>query len=573
MNNPRLVRRTSVLAGSLIVLVLALVGLAIVTGLRGFVVTTPSMGTTLPVGTLAITSPESSPVLDDVVAFTVDNRVYTHRIVDAKPGGYLTQGDLNGAPDGWNVARPDIIGVVVWAAPGFGWIITIAPWFIAGVLVVDLAIRFTKTPRADRWWIRVGASSLLFTTLGLWFRPWFNMTLLNWVPEGDAGVRMHVVNTGLFPLDVTGKVLRSGEDAVVSVTAHSAPGRFTLTPLPALETWQWVLVGLFCLIPIAVACRAHTRPSLPDGVPSRPLTLIAAVAASVLAVTAILTLTAHATFAAAITDSATTAGTNSYFTCQAAEAAADPTAMFAWRLAPSNIAGVPITTTESNLTGTGYTGTYTNTNLLTPLTVSSTAGCTRDAPRQAANFAGSTCLATPGIGTAPNSFSYEAWMNASPGSTGPIIGAGSGGTAAEGSFERTLLLLNDGRLAVYLFPDDSSGGSGISYASTASGTSYADSQWHHVVFTASFTPSPLQTQWVFYVDGQQASSGIWPRQSYNNYASWYWHAGCSGIRRSAPGAAPGSPANYLTARLQYLAVYNVALTPPQVSRHYQAGRP
>ncbi|SEE10056.1 LamG-like jellyroll fold domain-containing protein [Ruania alba] len=547
-----------VVAG-LVVLVGILTLIGFLNGYRAFTISSPSMGTELPVGSVVVTQAQSSYAPGEIITFAIDDRVYTHRVVGAEPGGLRTQGDLNGAPDGWLVESSQIIGAATWSAPGLGWLVLVAPWLLVIAMLVETALRLTRTDPRNRWWIRLGSAAVAFTVVSLWFRIWFNMVLLGWTPNADGtGVLMRVVNTGLFPLDAGGTVLGSGEDSTIETTTQSA-GRFVLTPLPALTPWQWVLVGGFCLLPFLVVLlkwRLATRGSeqARSGLRGAPVAIAAL--ATVLVVATLLSQTSQAAFTASITNAASS-GTRSFFTCAQAQTAEDPGALFAWRMSPATA------TSEHDLTGQGNTGTYDNTSY----NIVDDAACARDTPQQSVAFTGSTCLATRAQGTAPSSFSYEAWIKAEPNASGPIIGASSTGTVNANSFERTLFLTQDGRIMLYLFPQSRDNGA-VTWPITPSGQSYNDSQWHHVVVTVDYDSVATETTWTFYVDGENVRTGTWNQEPYHGYSTWYWNAGCSNTRGGSP---VSRPAKYFTGQLQFLAVYDSALSPDQVERHHRAG--
>src|SRR5664279_5294756 len=125
---------TSVSAGILLV-VLVFVGL-FGGGYRFFVVQTPSMATTAPVGTLVGVHPEASYGIGDIISFERSDRSYTHRIVAQTAQGWVTKGDLNGAPDPLPVTNSQITGKVVFIGKYLGFLVDALPWILLGAAIV-----------------------------------------------------------------------------------------------------------------------------------------------------------------------------------------------------------------------------------------------------------------------------------------------------------------------------------------------------------------------------------------------------------------------------------------------------
>src|SRR5665647_3833313 len=61
---------------------------------------------------------------------------------------------------------------------------------------------------------------------------------------------MHLVNTGIFPVNVLGKVLTSGQDAVVTQTVADVTGHYSVSPQLALNSWYFLLLLVICLTPM-----------------------------------------------------------------------------------------------------------------------------------------------------------------------------------------------------------------------------------------------------------------------------------------------------------------------------------
>jgi hypothetical protein len=546
----------------------ALLALALSSGWRLFAIQTPSMGQTAPVGTLVVSHAEAAYHVGDIISFQRGERVYTHRIVAiAANGQFTTKGDLNGSADPLSVTPDIVIGAEVLIVPGLGWLIMGLPWLIVATLLVYLFSNLNRWTKEHRWSIRIIGLTVSVTAIMAWLHPWISLTLLGFTPADGGGVLMHVVNTGLFPVDAVGTVLTSGQDAVVHLTQADSTGHYVLTPMPALSITQRLLIILACLIPLLAAffVRVEAEHDLPDKEPERAtqrvrrLILVAAIALSVVtAVSAVQLTGSWASYAATIANSTNSVGTRTFFTCRTAVTStsqASPYLAFAMNPGYALLAGY----TETDLSGNGHTGSY----AVTP-TVSSSYGCQRDNPTSSVTFNGTTQCVTLPLFTAtstPYTFSIEAWFRTTTKANGKIVGFGSSRTGtADGQYDRHLYLDKNGRVVFGVYPTQ------VKIVYTDDGKNYADGRWHHAVGTLSASGQFL------YVDGTLAMSNtaVTTAQSY----SGYWKVGCGnldGWRNGGSTSNDLSGPKYFTGDLQYVAVYNTALSAAQAKEHYLAG--
>jgi signal peptidase I len=570
---------TSVSAGVLLV-VLVFVGL-FGGGYRFFVVQTPSMATTAPVGTLVGVRPEASYAIGDIISFERTDRSYTHRIVAQTAQGWVTKGDLNGAPDPLPVTNSQIIGKVVFIGKYLGFLVDALPWILIGCAAVYAITLLPRVRPSWRWQIRLVGWSLVTSIVVLWQHPWVNMVMLGYVPDDTAGVDMHLVNTGIFPVKVLGTILRSGQDAVVNQTMADAGGRYSVTPQLALNL-GWFLGLLFlCLAPVIASLLIPVEDPIPvaatevaDVPEPKPITPrprwqvrvnafapALVVVAAVIAVSLVLQAGTQSAYVASIRNSTSTAGTRSYFTCRNAVTSLGASGTYlAWALGTTG-------TSETDLSGNTRTGAY----MASATTSSTSVGCNQDTPKAAVTFNGtSQCLYENNnyvtSGYMPNTFSLEAWFNTSLKSGGVIIGFGaSRNSVTESNWDRHIYLDKDGRVVFGVYPG------AVKIVYTKAGLSYADGKWHHVIATLSSAGESL------YVDGTLAMTDTTVTSA--EQVSGYWKVGCGNLDnwRNAATDAAGSTAldytgpKYFTGQIQYAAVYNSALNATQVLQHYQAG--
>ncbi|WIB36250.1 hypothetical protein [Curtobacterium sp. MCJR17_043] len=180
-------RSESVLAWSVAVVAAVLLTAAMLfltNGGRWFVVETPSMGETAPVGTLVLDMPvqASSLRVGDIVSYSVaanPDVVYTHRIIEIDPdGGIRARGDVNGAADPWTLTQDDLVGAPVLLVPHLGWLFKAAPVLLVGTLLIwGLTSAFTD--RVTRSSLRIAGGSLTVSYAAFLLKPFVNVTTIS----------------------------------------------------------------------------------------------------------------------------------------------------------------------------------------------------------------------------------------------------------------------------------------------------------------------------------------------------------------------------------------------------------
>lgn len=612
-----MIKRPVFWVAAILAVTAVLAGLAMAAGVRFYTVMTPSMGTAAPVGTLVLTRPAPSYQVGDIVTYERDDRNYTHRIITANPdGSFITKGDLNSAADPLPVAKSQVVGRAIWLGAGLGWLWQGLPWLVLGFLTVYAASFLRRLDHTWQWIVRISGWTLVFCLVAVWLHPWVSLTQLAWEPSDLGGVTMRVVNTGLFPLDVLGTRLVSGQDAMVHVTEQNAHGYYTLTPTLGFYWWEQVGLFLLCLIPFglsflirqeeATPARAIAEPQPLDedgdaetapiddqpgdtettpiddmltdadsaqseeaaveGARSakdrRHLILTSAVLLAIIVSVSVVGLsTTSAALTAKVTNSTNTAGTR--LTCRGALVSVGKSnSIFAFALEPTGASAK----TETDLSG-NTTGNY----KVTPASFSTNVGCTQDKPLTAVTFSNSTsqCLSTTANSSdALTAFTLEAWFRTTATTApatgfGKIIGFGaSANSPIESTYDRHIYLNSSGQVVFGTY----NGG----YQTVTSSASKADQKWHHVMATFSST-----TGMILYVDGVATSN--------TNYktaeaTTGFWKVGCGNLNGwPSPGGTTSTSggttyqAGYFNGVIQYAAVYTSVLSAADVTAHYQAG--
>lgn len=253
------------LGALLAVLLLAAVGWRAGGG-RWYDVTSPSMGTAAPVGTLLLTRPTrvASTAVGDIVTFHPpgSREIYSHRVIRIDHAGLHTRGDINAAPDPWVVTDANLIGRVSARWWGVGWIVRGLPLFLCCLAVVWLVA--AVVPQRWRSPGRVIGTSLAASIVALVLHPWVDLVKLG-SSGGDSssagdnstsGVLIRTVSTGVLPIRAravsSGDRMRllNGQVGLVHVTAPDRTGAYLVRASPGLSLGWWIVVVLVCLAPL-----------------------------------------------------------------------------------------------------------------------------------------------------------------------------------------------------------------------------------------------------------------------------------------------------------------------------------
>ena len=105
-------------------------------GWRVFFVSTPSMATAAPVGSLVITQPSQDYHVSDIITFVQNHKRYTHRITAIDGERLITKGDLNRGTDPLPIHRGQVLGKA---------------WYIHSWLGRELARGVPAWAMADAW--------------------------------------------------------------------------------------------------------------------------------------------------------------------------------------------------------------------------------------------------------------------------------------------------------------------------------------------------------------------------------------------------------------------------------------
>ena len=224
-----------------------------------FIVKTPSMGTTAPVGTLVLTMPTKAIDLHvgDVIAFhppTTPNETYTHRIVKISPTGLIsTKGDINGATDPWQLTQANLIGNATVIPPGAGWLIRGLPIILLGIITVWVATSRVKIAHAQsvlpdhRNFSRRVHRRILFETLHRGgHRADHRHPPL---PHRDRRVHRPVPHPRHRPHG-THVDLATGQLGTVSVPPSVHHGFYAISTALHLSFWEWVALIVLCCLPL-----------------------------------------------------------------------------------------------------------------------------------------------------------------------------------------------------------------------------------------------------------------------------------------------------------------------------------
>lgn len=227
-------------------------------GVAWFVVESPSMGQVAPVGTLVVTEPTAMSDIraGDVITFhppTEPKSTYTHRVVSNTDGVILTQGDINGALDPWQVTESDILGKVTAIVIGLGWIVRALPTIVVGVLAV-LLIAQSILSCQRRAATRIIGFSFVAAIAAIIYRPFAGVVVLG-TELGTDKAHSSVVSTGLLPVRVqaaggTHVDLVAGQVGQLNFPLLTSGGDYRLTMALHLSPTEWAVTFGVCLLPL-----------------------------------------------------------------------------------------------------------------------------------------------------------------------------------------------------------------------------------------------------------------------------------------------------------------------------------
>ena len=104
------------------------------------VVLSASMGSALPVGSLALAVPQPEYFVGDIVTFKIPSseELLTHRVIGVTGADgskvYETRGDANNVVDDRELMHEDIIGKVIFHLPYLGYLLRLPQILLAAIL-------------------------------------------------------------------------------------------------------------------------------------------------------------------------------------------------------------------------------------------------------------------------------------------------------------------------------------------------------------------------------------------------------------------------------------------------------
>ena len=535
------------------------------------------MGETAPVGTLIVTQPQQSYNKDDIITFYRSGSVYTHRLAKVNDDhSYTTKGDLNAVEDSLSVANRDVIGKAVVIAPVWGWVWRAAPILLIGWIIIYLLSCIKRLRERWCWPVRIIGGTLVVILATLILNPWLRADMLSIATHQQNDVRLHIVNTGIFPIrDDDGNRVHTGQTAIVRATETDVQGHYIYVPRPSLGPTGMVFALLWCLLPLFIALLVKLPP------PEEEITGLqlvherhrnmALLAIIILFEVVLLTvqLSSLAGFTATIQNSTNHVQARAYFKCSEAtwsrsQIRPNPQPYFAWAL-NSDYAANPVVT---DLSGNNNHGKPSPSDGSPSRASVSNAGCVRD-DRRISVFNGVNACLTHGtsadqkVNPAPNTFSLEVWFSTTKKSNGRLMGFSSlyeGDYNYGGQSDRHIYIDKDGRVVFGAYSG------GIKLVTSQAGVNYADGRWHHVVATMSPNGAAL------YLDGNQVDTNPSMTAGENVPNGGYWKVGCGKLTywKNADGSEYQGP-KYFTGSMQYSSVYTTALTEQQARDHYLAG--
>ncbi len=548
-----------ILSVALGLLIGGLVLLCLVSGLRLFLVNTPSMATAAPVGSLVITQPASSYQQGDIITFQRHHKTYTHRVIASSGQSLTTKGDLNRGADPLPITPDQIIGKAIFIHPWLGWVCLMLPWLIIGWLLVHLLTARARPER--RWYYRILGVTLVLCAISLWFHPWVNFGVLHIAPA-QRGAAVHIVNTGVFPLNAHDTTLFPGEDTHLTLTDKDSHGRYSFTPTIHFTGWVILVILMLCLIPFLVMLYgvyqlSHTQQADETMLLQRlPASHI--IVGAIIAVVGVCLIVFHnfyltmGAFTGQITNNLNNSRTLLYNCADANKLTSPSGALFIYGMTFFDTG-----TRERDLSGNSNDGSWLKRSAKDG---SQSYACRRD--RQRSTFFTDNCLTYPTQLSNPHNFTLSTWFNTTLAglNNGRIAGfTGTPGDGADSSVDRVVYLDKSGRLAFAVWPN------ATRIVFSPAGKNYADGQWHHVAVSLSDNGMTL------HADGERVAHDRTVTQAENSRG--YWKFGCGRFSQwqNADGSILNSSKKFFSGALQFAAVHTTALNDAQIKELYLSG--
>lgn len=125
-------------------------------GFSAAVVVSGSMEPSISVDDMIVIRRQDAYEVGDVITFTADGSLVTHRVQDMTSTGFLTQGDANDVPDLERVSAEQIVGKVVIVIPKVGAVVGFLKTpmgmtvMAMGMVLLLAASTFRQAPQKER---------------------------------------------------------------------------------------------------------------------------------------------------------------------------------------------------------------------------------------------------------------------------------------------------------------------------------------------------------------------------------------------------------------------------------------
>jgi signal peptidase I len=238
------------------------------TGGNLYFVSTPSMGTTAPVGSLVVSVPVNSKTplkKGDIILYRIahSNAVFVHRIYQVLPNGdFRTKGDLEALADPLVINRSEVVGISVEIIPALGWVYRLSGYLL-GVASCTILLSFAL----NKFWrhvIYVMTPALFIVVPLVLFHPLVSATVLE-TDYFDNQVHIYLVDTAILP--VTYHVYRAkvtsgspGQEVIITAPAKGPDAIGHVIPIGVrakLYWWEYLILITVSLVPVVIYLVIH----------------------------------------------------------------------------------------------------------------------------------------------------------------------------------------------------------------------------------------------------------------------------------------------------------------------------
>lgn len=128
----------------IMIIVITIFSLFLLINCHFCIITSGSMEPNIKVGSLVVVSKQSNYNCNDIITYTLDDLLITHRLISYEDNEWITKGDANNSIDPWQVRENQIIGKVIFHIPYLGYLLALIKNYGLFLILLYLCINLIK---------------------------------------------------------------------------------------------------------------------------------------------------------------------------------------------------------------------------------------------------------------------------------------------------------------------------------------------------------------------------------------------------------------------------------------------